>query len=124
MPRRRLTVGSNPGAIALTASLLILGGCATAPEAFVAPAGTPAPGGYAMAGERPPPRVVLEAGARSRDWWTSFGSPRLDEVIRLALENSPDIALARATLDRHQAEAEAAEALLKPQIGLNARVER
>lgn len=124
MPKRRRPAGLNPRAITLVAGLLALGGCASAPEAFVAPAGTPAPQGYAMAGERAPPRVVLEAGARSRDWWTSFGSPRLDEVIRLALENSPDISLARATLDRHQAEAEAAEALLKPQIGLNARVER
>lgn len=124
MPKRGNPAGVRPGAFALTVGLLALGGCATTPQAFVAPAGTPTPEGYAMAGERTPPRVVLEAGARSRDWWTAFGSPHLDEVIRLALEGSPDLAQARATLDRRQAEAEAAEALLKPQVGLNARVER
>ena len=114
----------RPAALALAAGVLLLGGCAATGEVFTAPAGTPSPEGYAMAGERTPPRVVLEAGARSRTWWTAFGSARLDEVIRLALENSPDLAEARATLDRHQAEAEAAQALLKPQVGLNARVER
>ena len=114
----------RPAALALAAGVLLLGGCAATGEAFTAPAGTPSPEGYAMAGERTPPRVVLEAGARSRTWWTAFGSARLDEVILLALENSPDLAEARATLDRHQAEAEAAQALLKPQVGLNARVER
>jgi NodT family efflux transporter outer membrane factor (OMF) lipoprotein len=111
-------------ALTLAAGLLLLGGCAATGPAFTAPAGTPSPSGYGMAGEHTPSRVVVEAGARSRTWWTAFGSPRLDEVIRLALESSPDLAEARATLDRHQAEAEAARALLKPQIGLNARVER
>jgi NodT family efflux transporter outer membrane factor (OMF) lipoprotein len=124
MPDRRDLQSLRPGALVLAAGLLLLGGCAASTEAFVAPAGTPAPVGYAMSGERAPPRVVQEAGARSRDWWTAFGSPQLDEVIRLALEGSPDLAEARATLDRHTAEAEAAQALLKPQIGLNARVER
>lgn len=111
-------------AFALAAGVLLLGGCASTGETFTAPAGIPSPEGYAMAGERAPPRVVLQAGARSRAWWTAFGSPRLDEVIRLALENSPELDEARATLDRHQAEAEAAQALLKPQVGLNARIER
>lgn len=110
--------------LGLAAGLILLGGCATSDAAFTAPAGTPSPEGYGMAGERTPPRVVVEAGARSRTWWSAFGSPQLDAVIRLALENAPDLAEARATLERHQAEAEAAQALLKPQIGLNARIER
>lgn len=112
------------GALALAAGLLLLGGCAATQGALLAPAGTPSPEGYAMAGEPSPPRVVVEAGTRSRDWWSAFGSPQLDEVIRLALEGSPDLAEARATLDRHRAEAEAAQALLRPQVGLNARIER
>ena len=95
-------------ALTLAAGLLLLGGCAATGADFTAPAGTPSPAGYGMAGERTPSRVVVEAGARSRTWWTAFGSPRLDEVIRLALETSPDLAEARATLDLHRAEAEAA----------------
>lgn len=115
----------RPAAIlALAAGLMLLGGCATTDAAFSAPPGAPSPEGYGMAGERTPSRVVVEAGARSRAWWSAFGSPHLDEVIRLALENAPDLEEARATLERHQAEAEAAQALLKPQIGLNARIER
>lgn len=111
-------------ALALATGLLLLGGCAATDVAFTAPPGTPSPEGYGMAGERTPPRVVVEAGARSRAWWSAFGSPRLDEVIQLALQNSPDLAEARATLERHQAEAQAAQAVLKPQVGLDAGVER
>jgi NodT family efflux transporter outer membrane factor (OMF) lipoprotein len=32
------------------------------------------------------------------DWWTSFGSPRLDALVAQALQNSPTLAAAEATL--------------------------
>ena len=112
------------GALALILGLPFTGGCATGPETFVAPPGAPAPAGYTRVDAQTPSRVVMQAGARSKAWWTAFGSPDLSEAIRIALEGSPDLERARAVLDRHLAEADAEEALLKPHVGLNARAER
>lgn len=120
LPRTRRR---SKGVLAICAGIALLGGCATAPQTATGTGATTIPDRYGMAGETTPARV-LEAGARSRDWWTGLGSPQLGEVIRIALEESPDLAEARAVLDRHQAESDAARALMSPRLGLNARTER
>lgn len=112
------------GALALALGLPFVAGCASTPSGLAPSGGLPTPSSYAPEGTQTPPRVVLEAGARSRTWWTAFGSADLSELIRIALEGSPDLERARAALDRHLAEADAAEALRKPHLGLNARAER
>ncbi|MCA6230230.1 MAG: efflux transporter outer membrane subunit [Phenylobacterium sp.] len=120
MRRRRRPL--RPGAGLLV--LLALPACATVGEDFVSPANRTAPGGYAMAGEQPAPRAVYEAAAAKGPWWSGFGSAELDQVIRQSLEVSPGLEEARATLERYQAAEAATRALMKPQIGINARTER
>lgn len=105
-------------------ALALLSACTTVGEDFVSPANRPTPAGYAMAGDGPAPRAVVEAAATSGPWWSGFGSAELDQVIRQALEGSPGLEEARATLERYQAAEAATRALMKPQIGINARTER
>lgn len=106
----------------LIAVALCASGCTTLGPDFKAPeaplsAKNP---GYAMAGDPAvtnlQPTDVVPGG---QPWWRDYGSPELDEVIRLAFENNPSVAEVRATLERTQAEAAATEGGRLPQIDLN-----
>jgi NodT family efflux transporter outer membrane factor (OMF) lipoprotein len=85
----------------------MLTGCASVGSDFKAPA-APTVAGYTR--ETPPANAVsaqvglssaqiLETGqAVAPDWWTGFGSGRLDNLVNQALLNSPTLAAAEATL--------------------------
>ncbi|MCB1843384.1 MAG: efflux transporter outer membrane subunit, partial [Halioglobus sp.] len=88
----------------------LLAGCAAGPD-FKPPAAPLGPGYTAV--PLPPqtasaPTALGNAqlfGARAdvdAQWWQSLGSPRLDELIKHALENNPGLASARATLQQAQ----------------------
>ncbi|CAN5879888.1 AdeC/AdeK/OprM family multidrug efflux complex outer membrane factor [soil metagenome] len=97
-------------------SLLALTACTTLGPDFKTPPAPTAPG-YAMAGDRAAPVVVLSPEARvSGPWWTAFGSAQLDQTVRLALADSPTIAEADATLARAQASARAQQAVGDPKV--------
>lgn len=53
-------------------------------------------------------------------WWTAFGDPQLDRLIRHALANSPTLALAQARLTRAQAAVDANRGAIGPQINAGA----
>lgn len=101
-------------ALALAAALG-LSACTTVGPNFQPPA-APQASGYARPGDASLAPADRAAGA----WWSAFGSPELDATIRLALQNSPTVAEAAATLARAQAEADAARGGLAPQASLNA----
>lgn len=63
------------------------------------------------AAETPPP-AWLHA-----DWWRAYGDPTLDQLIEQALHDSPSMRIARARLDAATAQAQAAGAVLLPQVG-------
>ncbi|CUA99869.1 efflux transporter outer membrane subunit [Thiomonas bhubaneswarensis] len=111
---------------ALGLSVLGLAGCAVGPD-FKSPA-PPAVAGYTAT---PLPVQTASApgalGGAQRfiagqsvadDWWKAFGSAKLDALVRRALQHSPTIAAAQATL-RQAKETYAAQsgATLYPQVG-------
>ena len=87
-----------------------LAGCATGP-AFtrpVAPAGTVFTANAMPAQTDSPPGAlggsqrVVRASADSTPWWRALGSPTLDTLIARALDNSPTVVAAAATLRQSQ----------------------
>lgn len=100
-------------------SALALSACTTVGPDFKTPGAPtgPAAQGYAMAGDAAAPGVRLDPDARTGGpWWQAFGSPELDQTVRLALADSPSVAEARATLERYQAQARAARGEQLPQV--------
>src|SRR3546814_31403 len=77
------------------------------------PAGTPAPGPAAQAGQGPALR-----------WWTAFGSADLDALVARAIANNYSLAASNATLRASIEEVNAAAGKRLPQVDANARVER
>jgi len=109
------------------AAVFALAGCKTVGPDFhrpEAPQGAAA-GGYAMAGDPLAAGVRLDPDTRiAGPWWQAFGSPQLDQTVRLALADSPTIAEANATLERYQAAARAARGAELPQVDANAGAQR
>lgn len=113
-------------ALALVA-VCALAGCKTVGPDFHAPQASQgaAASGYAMAGDPVAAGVRLDPEARvAGPWWQAFGSPQLDETVRLALADSPTIAEANATLERYQAQARAARGAELPQVDATAGAQR
>lgn len=113
-------------AVAL-AGMIALGGCAAVGPDFKPPEGPTgaSAAGYAMAGDPVWAGGRLDPQARTAGpWWQAFGSPELDETIRQALAGSPDVAEARATLERYQALARAEAGAQAPQVSANADAQR
>lgn len=76
--------------------------------------GTSASNGSA-AGEQ---TFVIGAKIKSR-WWESFGSDALNALVAQALENNPDLARAKATLERAQYQLKAVKGAFFPHISLD-----
>lgn len=117
-------------------SVALLGGCAAGPN-FHRPA-APATSAYRLPGESRPvgtaaaaaqqrapvagqyaQQIVVGAPAVSQ-WWTLFGSPELNELIRRAMADNRDLAAAKATLAEAQELVAAQSGQLYPQVGLQA----
>ena len=103
-------------ALAMGAALLmVLAACAPIPK--LAEASRPIDGPDAAA------RLGLEAGegqALDAQWWTAFGDAQLNALVDRAIENSPNLALARARIARAAAMTEGAEAAKRPSGELEA----
>jgi outer membrane protein TolC len=101
--------------LAAFAASAALAACTTVGPDFTPPA-PPATPGYAMAGDPASARVSL--GVEARDpgpWWNALGSGPLDTTIRAALAGNPTLAEANATLERAQAQADAARGARRPE---------
>jgi NodT family efflux transporter outer membrane factor (OMF) lipoprotein len=115
-------VTSASRVIAGAAAAALLAACTVGPN--FRPPTTPAAEGYAMPGDDANAgRVRAAIGAKVvSDWWTMFGSPELDAVVREAVAGSPTLAEAR---DRLQAAREAVNAEGGPlMVDANAGAER
>lgn len=109
------------------AAALLLAGCTTVGPNFQPPA-APAVANYTAAPL--PAQTASAAGALggaqrfvaaqsvAPDWWTAFGSPQLNALVQQALQHSPTLAAAEATLRQAQ-ETYAAQAgsTLYPTVG-------
>jgi len=100
----------------------LISGCAVGPD-FARPAAPdltgyeaepvslPAPGD-------PDPAQRFAGGAVARRWWELFQSPALDEVLTLAVADSPTLVSARATLAQAEEVVVATRAAYYPQVDL------
>jgi len=122
------------GSAAIVSAAALLAACAVGPD-YRAPE-APAVRGYT---EKPQPERTdsapvqggdaqrFEVGAKiSADWWTIFGSPDLDALIRAAFAGQPTLAAAQAALRQAQENVNAQYAVLYPSVdaGLSARRQR
>lgn len=111
----------STSAIAIAATLAA---CTTVGPDFTPPV-APAVAGYSAAGETMPANASLTPELRAAGpWWTAFGSAQLDEVIRTALAQSPDIDFAEANLRSALAEAGALAADQSPELELTSGAQR
>ncbi|MGP1676808.1 MAG: efflux transporter outer membrane subunit [Burkholderiales bacterium] len=94
---------------------LALGACATAGNP---PASVPAmPGAWAESG-------APDAASPARDWWRSFGSAELSDLIDAALSASPDMAIAAEHVRQAEAEVRIAGSTLFPALNFGAATAR
>lgn len=100
------------------AAALALAGCAStqgiAPQAQLR---TPAVPSSA-------PADAAHGAAVAADWWTAFGDPQLDRLVRQALAGSPTLQVAQARLARAQAVLEVADAATLPQVNASGQLQR
>ena len=99
----------------IAASALTLAGCATPPRLGAKPE-IRAATGFATDRSYASPDASWPADA----WWTAYGDPQLDRLIAAALKDSPDVATAAARLENARARMRAADAVLGPNVTLNA----
>ncbi len=121
MPPNRLA-GYNTATVLLAA---LLSGCAVGPD-FVRPTAPP-DSGYAVmpvpdATASDPDRDMaaqrfIDGQDIAFDWWTSFGSAPLDQLVDQALHSNPSIAAAEATLRQAQELVYAQQGFFLPSIG-------
>ena len=119
---------------AIAAAVVLLAACAVGPD-YRAPE-APAVSAYT---EKPQPERTefapvqggdaqrLEVGAKiAADWWTVFGSPDLDVLVRTALAGQPTLTAAKAALRQAEENVNAQYAVLYPSVdaGLAARRQR
>lgn len=119
---------------AITGAVVLLAACAVGPD-YRAPE-APAVSAYT---EKPQPERTefapvqggdaqrLEVGAKiAADWWTVFGSPDLDVLVRTALAGQPTLTAAKAALRQAEENVNAQYAVLYPSVdaGLAARRQR
>jgi NodT family efflux transporter outer membrane factor (OMF) lipoprotein len=108
--------------LAAAGGAALLASCAAVGPNFAPPAAPTTPG-YAMAGDAVSKTPVIGQSAESAgDWWAAFGSADLDRTIKQALNDSPTLAAADATLE--QARAVAASTANTPTGSFNASVDR
>jgi len=111
---------ARPGSI--PALVVLLASCAVGPD-FARPAAPTTPGYTA---EPTPAAMAPSTGGSeqhlelaeeiSSEWWRLFRSPELDGVIERALEDSPNLAAARAALAEAQEVVAATRGALFPQL--------
>src|SRR5262245_28745282 len=78
----------------------------------------------ALPNVKPPPGWAAKGGANGAvayGWLATFNDPRLEALVREALEFNPDLRIAAARIDQAAAYAKLAGAKLYPQVNLLAR---
>jgi multidrug efflux system outer membrane protein len=97
---------------------LVLGGCAMVGPDYKRPE-TDLPATFTE------PAVGASAASVPQQWWTLYGDPMLDELVRAGLERNADVRFASARVEEAEALLREAKAtLLFPQIDLDAGADR
>lgn len=98
--------------------LLLVSGCVVGPQ-YVTP---PPPITDAYLTVQVPPQAF--PGEVSAEWWHAYGSPKLDQLVAMALAANSDLQVAQATLRQSREQARAAGAALLPTLDFNLTSER
>ncbi len=109
----------------LLATVALIAGCTVGPKhpgttASLAPPVVP----QRLTPDAGPAQVVVPGETVRPDWWTAFGSPKLNALVTQALARSEDIAQAEATLRQARETARATAGAALPQADLNYQAER
>jgi NodT family efflux transporter outer membrane factor (OMF) lipoprotein len=108
----------------ISLAALMAAACTTLGPDFKRP-DAPTVTGYAMQGDAVAEAVTLSPDARvGGPWWDSLGSKKLDELIRQAAKDSPDIAFAEANVRAALAEAGAINGARAPQVDFRGGAQR
>ncbi len=114
-PRPLPALSALPGlsTLVLAVSLgLGLGGCSTVGKDYVRPE-VPVPVQWRGLGSE----VSELANVR---WWEALGDPRLDDLVRIAIDENKDLRVSVFRIEEFQARVQVAKAQGKPQIGYQA----
>ncbi|MBB5710082.1 efflux transporter outer membrane subunit [Sphingomonas xinjiangensis] len=95
---------------------LLLVSCAGPGPRTAPPAGPQVPQTWREAG--------TSGGTVQPEWWNAFGDPVLGRLVRQALANNPDIALAASRIQEARAQERLARAVLSPDISAGASAAR
>src|SRR5690606_16176810 len=119
-PRRRPRRGLSyvRSVLCAFAAALRPAGCASTDG--LAPAAHPVEADSLAAGRSLGGMASDDAAFPTRDWWTALGDPRLDALVREALEDSPSLVAADARVRKAQAQAGLAAAARRPTLGASA----
>ncbi|POZ63834.1 efflux transporter outer membrane subunit [Chromobacterium alticapitis] len=102
-------------AAGLLAALALLGGCAAVPDMGPAPQIKP------LQQYQNTQSLPSEQGQWAHaQWWRKYGDAQLDRLVEEALSQAPDLAAARARVERAEGQAQQAGAAQWPGVELNA----
>lgn len=110
---------------AIIAATLLAGGCTLGPRH----PGTdvpmpPRPQDVTVAPDAGPAQQVAVGGLAAADWWTAFGSDKLNALVTAALAKNNDLAAADATLRQAREQAAAAAGSTGPQLDASYQYQR
>lgn len=98
--------------LATAIAAALLAGCASGPD-YRRPA-VDLPAAFAAAPAAPAP-VGIEL--LDTAWWSSFGDPKLDELVAAAVANNPDLKIAAYRVQQHDAFLQVSQSAGGPQVG-------
>ncbi|WP_311881134.1 MULTISPECIES: efflux transporter outer membrane subunit [unclassified Pseudomonas] len=111
----RFTRSAIPGAFSALALMVMLSACTVGPD-FQRPA-TGSSAHYDEQAEQSSGAQRFDMGQGiNGDWWTTLRSPKLDQVMRRAIDGNLELVAADATLRQAAASVAAAEGALYPQV--------
>ncbi len=94
----------------LASACLGLAGCTVGPNYLAPPPAAPAAFGEAQTGGASAPAVDLSG------WWHAYGDAELDRLVAIALQESPDVAIAASRIAQARAQERIARAAFLPEI--------
>lgn len=113
---------SNGHRVAAMSFLVFLSACTVGPD-FQTPAPSESQHYDQQAEQRLARQIVLGQKVNG-DWWTAFRSPKLDALVRRAIDGNLELVAADATIRQAASSVAAAEGALYPQVDFGAQAGR